>query len=195
MNEQKGITIAELEALLARLVVTASTTPDGVVYAFDFEPAPSRGTVRLLSDARKDAKAETQLIHLKATSVAFCCNNCQKKFLEKEKMELVDKGPKTCKVCDKEAKADQSVLANGEKIYFCCGECKASWQKKLHLTSTEGTKCPLSGKDVNKDTELVVVKSNAVYFCCDNCKGKYLKETILKGEGEGAKKAGKDKID
>src|SRR6266540_700264 len=63
----------------------------------------------------KPAKAETKLIRAHAEMVYFCCNKCPTKYNEKEKLEVADKGPKTCAACDKPASADHSISVNGEK--------------------------------------------------------------------------------
>ena len=140
----------------------------------------------------KSAKEETKVIHQKAELIGFCCGNCPTKYLEKEKLEVVDKGPKTCAACDKPAVADHALSINGTKTYFCCGACKEEKLKKLDIKADQAlANCPLSGKPGKKEHTLVRVKSEAVYFCCNNCRGKYIAQNF---EQKGAKK-GKYRVD
>jgi YHS domain-containing protein len=77
-------------------------------------------------------------VEFKGTKVAFCCNNCKKKFEDAnddKKIELVfadlDKGftlQTTCPVSGKPIKTDQVVEADGENVYFCCGNCPAAFK-------------------------------------------------------------------
>lgn len=84
---------------------------------------------------------------------------------------------------DKAANAEKSVDFKGGKIYFCCDNCPKAFAKdekkyedkaKAQLVQTEQakqSKCPLSGGDLNKDTEITVAGAK-VQFCCNMCKGK-----------------------
>jgi len=89
------------------------------------------------------------------------------------------------------AKADKSVDYKDGKVYFCCDNCpkgfakdqagdkKMSAKANAQLVATgqaKQAKCPLSGGDLNKDTEITVAGAK-VQFCCNNCKGKVEKAT------------------
>lgn len=83
----------------------------------------------------------------------------------------------------KAAKEDQSAEYRGAKVYFCCGGCPEAFAKDKAKYATKANhqlvqtgqakqeKCPLSGKDLNKDAT-VKVAGVTVTFCCNNCKGK-----------------------
>ncbi|MEY3176731.1 MAG: hypothetical protein RLZZ436_4645 [Planctomycetota bacterium] len=89
----------------------------------------------------------------------------------------------TCPVSGKDAVRDQSVAYKEKKVYFCCGNCKAAYEKdpakyaqkaNWQLVQTRQfvqTKCPLSGGAVDK-AQSVEIGGVKVSFCCDMCKGK-----------------------
>ena len=96
---------------------------------------------------------------------------------------------------DKPAKADKSADYKDGKVYFCCDGCPKAFAKDQAKDgdkkfSTKGNtqlvatgqakqhKCPLSGEDLNKDTEITVAGAK-VQFCCNKCKGAVEK---LKGD-------------
>lgn len=96
-----------------------------------------------------------------------------------------------CVVAGKpDAKEDKNTAYKGGKVYFCCDNCKAKFEKdpaayavkaNAQLVTTgqfKQVKCPLTGKDVaeGKTLEVSGVK---VGFCCDGCKGK-----VDKAEGD-----------
>jgi len=117
-----------------------------------------------------------------------------------EKKDEGKKGQKefkaTCPVSGKDAVRDQSVAYKEKKVYFCCGNCKAAYEKEptkftnkanWQLAQTRQyvqTKCPLSGGAINKEqtTEIGGVK---VSFCCGDCKGKAAAAT---GDGQAQNK-------
>src|SRR5262249_55922221 len=82
-----------------------------------------------------------------------------------------------------DVKADKSVDYKDGKVYFCCGNCpkkfgedKAKFTTKANaqLVATgqaKQAKCPLSGQDLDKATEITVGGAK-VSFCCNMCKGK-----------------------
>jgi len=99
---------------------------------------------------------------------------------------------------EKPAKADKSADYKGGKVYFCCDGCPKAFAKdqagdkkmdtvaNTQLVATgqaKQHKCPLSGGDLNKDTEITVAGAK-VSFCCDKCKGVVEK---LKGDEQIAK--------
>ncbi len=88
-----------------------------------------------------------------------------------------------CPVSGKAAKAESSVDYREAKVYFCCDGCPESYNKDKAKFSTKANaqlavtgqakqeKCPLAGKELNKDTQIEVGGAK-VAFCCNNCKGK-----------------------
>ncbi len=134
----------------------------------------------------RPSKAATGLIHRTAKTVAFCCNNCQKGYLKKNKLAAVDKGPGKCPVSGAPAKAAHSVNVNGEKVYFCCKNCPKGYVKKLAVAKG-AAKCPISGKPTKPATEVIHVSHKKVYFCCNNCRSSYAKTNFAKkGKKKGA---------
>jgi YHS domain-containing protein len=106
----------------------------------------------------------------------------------------------TCPVTGEAGNKDIFTKYKGQKVYFCCADCKAAFEKdpekyasKIHKCSDackavgcdkeagkacacmEQTKCPVSGKPVNKDisTEL---DGRKIYFCCADCKAAFEKD-------------------
>ncbi|SRR5258708_17114856 len=81
------------------------------------------------------------------------------------------------------AKADKTRDYKDGKVFFCCDNCPMKFDKDTKAFATKANaqlvqteqakqgKCPLTGKDVNKEKELTV-NGAKVNFCCDNCKGK-----------------------
>jgi len=81
------------------------------------------------------------------------------------------------------AKADKSADYKDGKVYFCCDNCPKAFAKDEKKFATSANtqlvatgqakqhKCPLSGGDLNKDTEITVAGAK-VQFCCNMCKGK-----------------------
>lgn len=134
--------------------------------------------------SKKEAKAETRLIHAKAEMVYFCCGNCPKKYLEKEKLEAVDKGPAKCPLCDMKAKEANSLIVNGETLYFCSEGCQKGFLKMMGVVDKGPAKCPISGGAAKKDFAMVRVKSEAVYFCCNDCKKQYVEKNFPAKKGE-----------
>jgi hypothetical protein len=86
------------------------------------------------------------------------------------------------------AKADKSADYKDGKVYFCCDNCPKEFAKDTKKYASKANaqlvataqakqgKCPLSGGDLNKDTEITVGGAK-VQFCCNNCKGKVEKAT------------------
>jgi YHS domain-containing protein len=91
-----------------------------------------------------------------------------------------------CPLSGKPVKEDKTVDYKGAKVYFCCENCPKSFDKTKHATKAnmqlvatkqaKQEKCPIAGKDVNKDATLKV-EGVEVSFCCNNCKGKVDKAT------------------
>ncbi len=88
-----------------------------------------------------------------------------------------------CPVSGKAAKAESSVAYRDAKVYMCCDGCPEAFNKDKAKFATKSnhqllvtgqakqTKCPLTEKDVNKDT-IVDIQGVKAGFCCNNCKGK-----------------------
>lgn len=82
--------------------------------------------------------------------------------------------------------AAQSVAHAGGKVFFCCGNCKAAFEKdaskftaranhQLVVTKQATQKaCPFSGGPTDDDQSVTVAKAK-VKFCCGNCQGKAAK--------------------
>jgi YHS domain-containing protein len=96
-----------------------------------------------------------------------------------------------CLVAPKNAaKADKSRDYKGGKVFFCCDNCPKKFDEdakpfaakaNAQLVQTgqaKQAKCPLTGGDLNKDTEITVAGAK-VQFCCNMCKGK-----VEKAEGD-----------
>ncbi len=94
-----------------------------------------------------------------------------------------------CVVAGKpDAKEDKFAEYKGGKVYFCCDNCKAKFEKdskpfavkaNAQLVSTgqaKQVKCPISGQPVDEAQNSTVAGSK-VGFCCGNCKGKVDKAT------------------
>ena len=95
-----------------------------------------------------------------------------------------------CPVSGKGIDAAQFVVYEGQKVAFCCGNCKAKFEKdakpfvgKIENFKPAGdkqtdagkpinTKCPISGKAGSPDA-VFVYKGQSICFCCNNCKGKF----------------------
>ena len=79
-------------------------------------------------------------IEVAGTKIGFCCKVCCKKAAEakgEEQLTLVfakfDKAYTTqtaCPVAKKPINPAHFVEADGKKLYFCCGKCKAKHEKK-----------------------------------------------------------------
>ena len=97
--------------------------------------------------------------------------------------DAAKKFQKLCPVSDKEAIDSASVAYKKGKVYFCCPNCPAAFEKEpkkfavkanLQLAGTgqyKQAKCPLTGKPLNASTG-VEVAGVKVVFCCNNCKAK-----------------------
>jgi YHS domain-containing protein len=86
-----------------------------------------------------------------------------------------------------DAKADKTREYKGGAVYFCCDNCPKKFDGDTKTFATKANaqlvqtgqakqaKCPLTGGDLNKDTEITVGGAK-VQFCCNMCKGKVEKE-------------------
>lgn len=88
----------------------------------------------------------------------------------------------TCVVSGKAINPEATVAYKEGKVYFCCENCPAAFKKntkkfavkanhQLYATKqVKQVKCPISGRDLNKETKIKVV-GVAITFCCENCQG------------------------
>jgi hypothetical protein len=88
-----------------------------------------------------------------------------------------------CPVSGAKAKEDQTAAYKEAKVYFCCGKCKAAFEKdsKQHAVKANAQlvstgqyvqkKCPLTGGPMKKKLKVAGVD---IQVCCGNCKKKAL---------------------
>lgn len=88
-----------------------------------------------------------------------------------------------CPVSGKPVKADKTAEYKGAKVYFCCPGCPAPFAKDTEKFANKAnhqlvatgqfvqTKCPITGKDMDKSKSAKVAGVN-VQFCCPGCQGK-----------------------
>jgi YHS domain-containing protein len=88
------------------------------------------------------------------------------------------------------AKADKTRDYKGGKVFFCCDNCPKKFDEDTKAFATKANaqlvqtgqakqaKCPISGQDLNSETEITVAGAK-VQFCCNMCKGK-----VEKAEGD-----------
>ena len=86
-----------------------------------------------------------------------------------------------CPVSGAKAKEDQTTAYKEGKVYFCCKNCKAAFEKdstkhalkaNAQLVATKQyvqTKCPLTGGPMKTKFEIAGAK---LKFCCGNCRKK-----------------------
>lgn len=127
--------------------------------------------------------------------VAFCCADCRAKF-ETDPKAYLDKlhvAQKTecpvnakCPLSGKDVNAACTLAYEGKLIAFCCGDCRAKFEKdpkayldKLKVTGTPekpvNAKCPVSGEDVNPSCTLAH-GGRLIAFCCGDCRAKFEKD-------------------
>lgn len=104
----------------------------------------------------------------------------------------VDLEKARCPVSGQPVSEDASVAYKNAKVYFCCDNCKAKFEKdgkpfevkaNAQLVATKQyvqKGCPITGRSLNEDTK-TEIGGVVVCFCCNNCKGKV-------DEAEGDKK-------
>ena len=88
-----------------------------------------------------------------------------------------------CPVSGAAAKKEQAAKYKEKEVYFCCGDCKAAFEKdntkhvvkaNHQLVQTKQyrqAKCPLTGGDLNKE-QVAKINGVNVQFCCEKCQGK-----------------------
>lgn len=127
--------------------------------------------------------------------VFFCCANCIKKF-DAEPKKYADKVgdqrmvlaqfPRvqvTCPVSGESVKSDVFVENKGNKVLFCCENCRDSYEKdaakyagKLANSYTYQIKCPVTGKPIDPTISSRAPAGETVFFCCKHCPAKFSKE-------------------
>lgn len=145
-------------------------------------------------------------IETKQGRVYFCCPKCIKpyeadpaKYATKvHAQRLLLGGPRvqvTCPVTGKPIDPKISLDHHGQKVYFCCKNCPAKFEKhpadflaKAERCYTTQTTCPVSGEPIDPTVFVVLKDAERVYFCCAKCVGKfdssrekYLKELKARG--------------
>jgi len=87
-----------------------------------------------------------------------------------------------CVVAGRPVNPDKSAEYKDGKVYFCCGGCAGKFAKDKEKFSAkanhqlvaskqyEQKACPLSGQNLNPETEIEVAGTD-VAFCCNKCKG------------------------
>lgn len=149
--------------------------------------------------------SEDKTVEIGGVTVGLCCAGCLKKVDKQEglaakaqlvfadkpfekgferKIEEVNLAELNCLFQDqKDVNPDMFAEYNGHRVYFCCPECKADFEKDPSAHTAEANHqlaesgqvkqvaCPFSGGDVaeNQSSEIDGV---TVKFCCKNCKAK-----------------------
>jgi YHS domain-containing protein len=90
-----------------------------------------------------------------------------------------------CPISGKAIDEAASVEHDGQKVYFCCGNCAAKFEKEpmkympavykqLYPQSIQ-LKCPFSGEPIDPAAS-ADLEGRTVYFCCNNCVAKAKKD-------------------
>ena len=67
---------------------------------------------------------------------------------------------------------------NGEKVYFCCGNCTdsaakdpAKWRNQVYAEAQAvgNAVCPVTGEDIGESEEVVSWQGHEVAVCCSFC--------------------------
>lgn len=123
--------------------------------------------------------------------VYFCCQKCEgkykadpMKYSDKVHDQMICNSDKrvqvACPVSGKPVSKDASVDHHGTKIWFCCKDCIAPFEKdpakyadKMVSCFTLQRKCPVGNEDINPASFVTLKDGHKVYFCCDKCKAKF----------------------
>ncbi|MCK6456713.1 MAG: hypothetical protein L6Q92_09320 [Phycisphaerae bacterium] len=127
--------------------------------------------------------------------IYFCCADCIKKFetdptkYDKqvaEQRKMLANLPKvqvTCPVSGKAVDKKAFVEKDGQKVYFCCKDCIAKYEKEpgryvapLAGSYTYQARCPVTGAPIDPTAFIKLKGGQTVYFCCDKCDEKFLKD-------------------
>jgi YHS domain-containing protein len=150
---------------------------------FESDPKKYIGKVKEFKKGKKSSSVQE-----------ICC--CEKDGAEAVSL---DGEPinKTCPISGKDVNPTKTVEYEKQLIGFCCDDCKGKFEsdpkkyigkvkefKKGKKAADEeiafaadpiNKKCPVSGKDVNKE-KTSDYEGQTIGFCCDDCKGKFDKE-------------------
>jgi len=127
--------------------------------------------------------------------VYFCCEMCVKRF-EKDADKYADKVaaqrkalaelPKVQVVCPFSGQAVNPAASfedQGEKVYFCCTDCRdkfakdpAQYRSKLAKAYTYQTRCPVSDGKIDPKSSTELANGKRIYFCCGDCEGMLRKD-------------------
>jgi YHS domain-containing protein len=91
-----------------------------------------------------------------------------------------------CPVLGGEINKDVYTDYQGQRVYFCCEGCIATFKEnpdkymhKIHkdkvLLESVQTKCPVMGGDIDKNVYTDYM-GRRVYFCCASCIEEFLKD-------------------
>lgn len=127
--------------------------------------------------------------------VFFCCSQCipkfeaePKKYAEKvasqrKALAALPRVQLSCPLSGEPVKSDQLVDEKGQRIFFCCKNCRGKYEKdpakyagKLANSYTYQTKCPVTGKAIDPQVSANAPAGETVYFCCKNCPEKFGKD-------------------
>ncbi|HUU96683.1 MAG TPA: hypothetical protein VM487_13165 [Phycisphaerae bacterium] len=130
-----------------------------------------------------------------AGPVHFCCENCIEKFTkspdkyakkvaaQREALKAMPRVQVSCPSCGKPA--DNKVFSErgGNKVYFCCTDCKSKYERdpdkytaKFEASYTYQTRCPVMGGEIDPTAFVDLPTGQRVYFCCQGCDDKLLKD-------------------
>jgi len=126
--------------------------------------------------------------------VYFCCPMCIDKVKEnpakykkqisaqREALAKMEHVQVTCPLSGDPVDTSVFTESKGEKVYFCCAKCKAKfeadpekYQAKLLASYTYQTRCPVSGKEIDREAVMDLPDGSKIYFCCNGCPEKFKK--------------------
>ncbi|MGQ0635821.1 MAG: hypothetical protein ACT4QC_14515 [Planctomycetaceae bacterium] len=147
---------------MKRLAVCLSAV--GLLIATAFAAEPKLDGVKCVMADKNAAKAEKSLDY-KGGKIYFCCDNCPKKFDEKNAKhatkanhQLVATGQTKqgkCPISGQDFKADKEMTINGAKVNFCCDMCIGAVKKKEGDAQLEA----VFGDDAFKKADFKVEKA------------------------------------
>jgi YHS domain-containing protein len=127
--------------------------------------------------------------------VYFCCKDCIDEYkaapakyadavkAQRKALAPLPKVQVTCPVSGKPVDKKAFVEENGRKIYFCCTNCPAQYEKdpakykeKLANSYSYQTKCPVMGGDIDPKAFMELSDGRKVYFCCNGCEKKLVED-------------------
>jgi YHS domain-containing protein len=125
--------------------------------------------------------------------VYFCCSMCIRKFeqdpahyadkvaRQREQLRARERIQATCPISGKPVDKDVYVEKDGEKVYFCCVDCKPKYKAnpgkhhaRLEASYTYQTRCPVMGGKISPTVFTDLPTGERVFFCCRGCDRKFL---------------------